>query len=224
MGLSQLTRPINVSVIARDRPFYGIYQYSLAFDMAQISAMRKQDHDMIDQIIMIRKGFRKYNGESSDVITDQQIQDLHVMCDFLQQAKQPYRLVVSRNRAWLYANCWQFLRTVATCPGTTHVVYSEVKIDRPRDTVVLKTARHARRDYFREQTMTADDQQRLINFFQNQQHHVRLSPSLAKWLQWPHRRIYSYFFVDYDHHSWPVMLNLIHPGIIRKTVQLLQYK
>jgi hypothetical protein len=66
--------------------------------------------------------------------------------------------------------------------------------------------------------------EQLIAFFNNHRDNVRLSPSLVKWLQWPTRRIYSYFFVDYDHHSWPLMISLVHPGLIRKTVQLLPDK
>jgi hypothetical protein len=195
--------------------------------MVEASALRGLNPDRIDRVIAMRRSFRNiitWSSEKKMVITDQHVLDLHMFCSFLLQAPESFKLVLSGERVWVYANSWEFLKTVAQSPGVIRPRYTRAVIDRPIDTVILKNPRHAQRSYFKEQAVSPVQKEQLIAFFNNHQDNVRLSPSLTKWLQWPTRRIYSYFFVDYDHGSWPLMISLVHPGLIRKTVQLLPDK
>ena len=213
--------------VSRDRLFYDVYEYCVSFGMVEASALRGLNPVRIDRVITMRRSFRSiitWSSEKKISITDQHVDDLHTLCLFLLQAAEPFKLVLSGDRVWVYANCWEFLKTVAKSPGTIRPRYTRATIDRPVDTIVLKNPRHTQRSYFKEQAVSPIQKEQLIAFFNNHRDNVRLSPSLVKWLQWPTRRIYSYFFVDYDHHSWPLMISLVHPGLIRKTVQLLPDK
>jgi hypothetical protein len=195
--------------------------------MVEASALRGLNPVRIDRVITMRRSFRAiitWSSEKQSYITDEHVQHLHTLCTFLSQATESFKLVVSGERAWIYANNLEFLKSVSQQPGVSRPRYSRATIDRPVDTIVLKNPRHAQRSYFREQAVGPVQKEQLIAFFNNHRDNVRLSPSLVKWLQWPTRRIYSYFFVDYDHHSWPLMISLVHPGLIRKTVQLLPDK
>jgi hypothetical protein len=195
--------------------------------MIEASALRGLNPVRIDRVITMRRSFRSiitWSSEKKISITDQHLLDLHMLCSFLSQAAEPFKLVLSGDRVWVYANCWEFLKKITRSSGVIRPQYSRAVIDRPIDTIVLKNPHHAQRSYFREQAVSALQKEQLIAFFNNHRDNVRLSPSLVKWLQWPTRRIYSYFFVDYDHHSWPLMISLVHPGLIRKTVQLLPDK
>jgi hypothetical protein len=199
----------------------------VSFSIVEASALRGLNPDRIDRVIAMRRSFRSiitWSSEKKASITDEHVQDLHMLCTFLLQATEPFKLVLSGDRAWVYAKDWEFLKRVARSPGVIRPRYSRAVVDRPVDTVILKNPKHAQRSYFREQAVSPVQKEQLIAFFSNHQDNVRLSPSLAKWLQWPTRRIYSYFFVDYDHGSWPLMISLVHPGLIRKTVQLLPDK
>lgn len=227
MGLSDLVRRPRMTKQSRDRFFYDVYEYCVSFNQVEASALRGLSPDRIDRVINMRKSFRSiitWSSEKKQAITDEHVQDLHTLCTFLLQATEPFKLVLSGDRAWVYANSLEFLKTVAQSPGAIRPRYTRAVIDRPVDTIVLKNPQHTKRSYFKEQAIGPVQKEQLIAFFNNHRDNVRLSPSLIKWLQWPTRRIYSYFFVDYDHGSWPLMISLVHPGLIRKTVQLLPDK
>ena len=227
MGLSDLIRRPRMTRVSRDRLFYDVYEYCVSFGMAEASALRGLNPDRIDRVIAMRRSFRSiitWSSEKKASITDEHVQDLHTLCTFLLQATESFKLVLSGERAWVYAKDWEFLKTVAQSSGVIRPRYTRAVIDRPVDTVILKNPKHAQRSYFREQAVSPGQREQLIAFFNNHRDNVRLSPSLTKWLQWPTRRIYSYFFVDYDHDSWPLMISLVHPGLIKKTVQLLPGK
>jgi len=227
MGLSELARRPRMTRVSRDRRFYDVYEYCVSLGMVEASALRGLNPVRIDRVITMRRSFRSiitWSSEKKIYITDQHLQDLHRFCLFLTQATEPYKLVLSGDRAWVYANSWEFLKTVAQQPGAIRPRYSRAMIDRPIDTIVLKNPQHAQRSYFKEQAVSTAQREQLIGFLSNHKNNIRLSPSLIKWLQWPTRRIYSYFFVDYDHGSWPLMISLVHPGLVRKTVQLLPDK
>jgi len=195
--------------------------------MVEASALRGLNPNRIDRVIAMRRSFRSiitWSSEKKVSITDEHVLDLHTLCTFLLQATEPFRLVLSGDRAWVYANSVEFLKTIAQSPGAIRSRYIRAVIDRPVDTIVLKNPQHAQRSYFKEQAVNPIQKEQLIAFFNNHRDNVRLSPSLVKWLKWPTRRIYSYFFVDYDHDSWSLMISLVHPGLIRKTVQLLPDK
>ena len=227
MGISGSPRKPRMTKIYRDRLFYSRYEHSVRFQMVEASALRGLNPARIDRVITMRRSFRSiitWSTEKKIHITDEQVKNLHSLCALLSQAAEPYKLVVSGDCAWIYANSWEFLKILTRSPGIVQPRYSRAVVDRPVDTMILKNPKHAQRSYFKEQAVGPVQKEQLIAFFNNHRDNIRLSPSLVKWLQWPTRRIYSYFFVDYDHGSWPLMISLVHPGLIRKTVQLLPDK
>ena len=69
--------------------------------------------------------------------------------------------------------------------------------------------------------LTDEEKTHLCNFFTNQQGHARISPALLKWMDERWHRTQDYFFIDHNDESWLVMLSLIKPSMIRKTVELI---
>jgi hypothetical protein len=103
----------------------------------------------------------------------------------------------------------------------TNKTYTQAQIDRPKNTIRLRNPQHQHRGYFKRLKLTLDQKNHLINFFINQEEHIRLSPALVTWVDQQFLRTQDYFFIDYDEESWLLMLGLIHPGLIRKTVDLI---
>ena len=99
--------------------------------------------------------------------------------------------------------------------------YNQAIVDRPKNTIKLKDPRHRYRSYLKSVKLTDEEKTHLCNFFQNQQGHARISPALTKWITERWHRTQDYFFVDHDNESWLVMLSLIKPSMIRKTVELI---
>jgi hypothetical protein len=102
--------------------------------------------------------------------------------------------------------------------------YSEAVIDRPKNTIQLKNPRHQYRSYFKITKITSQQKNMLINFLTNQQSSIRISPALTTWTTSVFYRTQDYFFIDHNEMSWLTMLSLVHPGIIRKTLQIVAAK
>jgi hypothetical protein len=104
--------------------------------------------------------------------------------------------------------------------------YSRVNVNRPRDTIILKNSVHTKRSYFREFAITKHEKDIITNFLTNQQDYIKISPGLRDWMERGrlHNYVFDYFFIDYSDDQWLTMLSLVHPGLIRKTVKILQDK
>jgi PII-like signaling protein len=229
MSSTMKFRPVN-----KDRLYYDCWQYCMSFFVPEASALRDLNHDAIDEIIRARRQWRQItkqrwekNGTKiltnmmrRQEITDQNVEDLHAVTRVLESATD-FKTVVSINTIWVYSNDLNLFQQLQDLPFVIDVVYTEAKIHRPRDTVVLKKTNHTQRTYFCSVKLTWQEKQHLVNFLENSSGAVRSSPSLMNWLaEEGYLRTQDYFFVDHNETSWLTMLNLVRPGLIRKTMQI----
>jgi hypothetical protein len=158
-------------------------------------------------------------------ITDDDLANLHNLCDvLLQEAISEFKLVTSMNRGWVYTNNTDFLNKIAEFPAIQILGMSEAVITRPKNTISLKTSKYQYRSYFKLIKVSQQQKNQLLNFLVNQQDHIRISPALQLWINQPFNRIQDYFFIDHDSESWLTMLSLVHPGLIRKTMEIIPAK
>ena len=231
-----ISRTLKFKPIVKDRLFYDRYQYSVSFRLDEVSCLRELDHNYIDTMINRRIHYREIsqqrwvnNKQSTGTImsrrwkdiTDSTIKHLHTVTDTLLESKIDFKLVTSFETAWIYTNEQLLLTQIDNLDFLKRKTYTEAIIDRPKNTIKLKRLRHNHRGYFKTTKLTAMEKDQLINFFKNQQDYLRCSPALTAWLDQPYQGTQDYFFIDYDKESWLVMLALIHPGLIRKTVDLI---
>jgi len=219
-------KPLGINAVARDRLFFNRFQYCLRVNLAEASALRGlHSHDAIDRNIEIRRVWRSLGGRTGSEITERKIQNLHRVHDHFLSAKEPFKMTVTGDQIWIYANSLMFLNSFDHLPGVVWPTYSEAVIDRPLDTIRLRDSKYTRRTYLREQAVTAEQRQRLRDFFNNYQDSIRLCPSLNKWIVYATgRRIFGYYFIDHDDDGWLILLNLLQPGLVRKTVQIIADK
>jgi len=162
---------------------------------------------------------RRYNE-----ITDQVEQNLHDFVDVLSDSGVEFKLVVSTDYGWIYTNNVVLIEQLKQLKILTSKSYTEAIVDRPKNTIRLKNSKHQLRSYFKTIKMTAQQKINLINFLNNQADTIRVSPALNSWIDGPFHRTQDYFFVDYDKELWLTMLALVHPGLIRKTQQIIPAK
>jgi hypothetical protein len=240
MDTSYLTNPTRpFKPVAKDRLFYDQFEYCIGFQLAEISALRELDHACIDDIIERRKQWREMaqqrwiNGKQKHGtilrrgwrdITDLTQANLHTLADALLTTAVPYKLVVSVDQGYVYTNKLALIDQLSAMPELSHKTYTQARIIRPKNTIQLKNPQHEYRTYLRATKLSAQEKQVLIDFLQNQQSHVRMSPGLKNWVHDPFTRTQDYFFVDYNTQSWLSMLSLVRPGIIRKTLQIVAAK
>ena len=219
--------------------FYDRYQYCISFGLAEISCLREQELDCarIRHMLDRRKQWRevahqRWNGQKPNAqqsrlwneITEEVEQNLYDFADILRNSGVDLKLVVSSNCGWVYTNSLELINQLKPMRMLTGKKYSEAVIDRPKNTILLKNPRHQFRSYFKITKITSQQKDMLINFLNNQQSSIRISPALATWTTSAFHRTQDYFFVDHNEMSWLTMLALVHPGIIRKTQQIIQAK
>ena len=221
--------------------FYDRFQYCISFGLTEISCLRDQDLDCarIKHMLDRRKEWRdiaqqRWNtfGQKPNVqqsrlwneITDEVEQNLYDFADILRNSGADLKLVVSSNCGWVYTNSLELISQLKPMRMLTGKKYSKAVIGRPKNTILLKNPQHHFRSYFKITKITSQQKNMLINFLTNQQSSIRISPALTEWINSAFHRTQDYFFVDHDEMSWLTMLSLVHPGIIRKTQQIIQAK
>jgi hypothetical protein len=221
--------------VNKDRLYYDQFRYCLGFSLSEVTALRSLDHDEIDFAIERRKAWRQSsqkrwgNNRSKFVpamqhsfpeITDQVVQNLHTLANLLTATTAEFKLVISVNRAWIYSNNLKLLNQLNTLEFLADKHYSQAQVTRPKNTIQLKKSKFAYRSYFRFGKLTSQQVNNLAGFFENHQEHIRISPALLQWTAMPSTRFQDYFFIDHDSPSWLVMISLIHPGLVRKTLDI----
>jgi hypothetical protein len=223
--------PLKFKPVVKDQLFYNRYEYCFSFGLAEANVLRELNHNLIDskldQRIEWRATARKRwqsssNGYSWNVITDQIREDLHVICDIVINSSSDCKLVVSTHFGWIYTNDPKLIDQLKQYRCLTNKNYTRAVVNRPKNTVRLKKSLYQSRSYFINVKLTNQEKDNLKNFFANQKEHIRTSPSFNKWLNDnPYMRTQDYFFIDYTGEQWAVMLSLIRPGLIRRTLEII---
>lgn len=221
--------------VNKDRLYYDQFRYCLGFSLSEVTALRSLDHDEIDSTIERRKAWRQSSQKrwasnrpkfvpairhNFPEITDQVVQNLHALADLLTATTAEFKLVISVNRAWIYSNNLKFLNQLDALECLADKHYSQAQVSRPKNTIQLKKSKFAYRSYFRFGKLTPQQVSNLVGFFENHQEHIRISPALLEWTAMPSTRFQDYFFIDHDSASWITMISLIHPGLVRKTLDI----
>jgi hypothetical protein len=139
--------------------------------------------------------------------------------DFLARlcaAPELIRTSVSGSTAYVYSNNVDFLKSLTDSDYIHRSEITEVQLDRPRDTVMLRKSDYQYRTYFRDCNITSDNRQYLYNWIHNQQD-IRLSPGLKEWLTNNWRNLYSNYFFDHNDIRLTQLLGLILPRAIKTT-------
>ena len=224
-----ITSNLKFKSVDKDRLFYDQYRYSVSIPIQEVNALRTElSHESIDRAIALRLAYwSTMPNHANRVIESGTVDQLHKICDFLLSITDEYKLVFYYNH-WLtiYTNSLVLLDQVDALDYVDVKNYSQVNINRPKDTILLKNSVHNKRSYFRQRSITNHQKNTLTNFLLAQQDYIKLSPGLQNWMHKDrmHSYVLEHFFIDYSDDQWLTMLSLVHPGLVRKTVQIIQDK
>lgn len=236
-SLTQLTPKFQP--VQKDRWFYDRFEYSIGFYLQEASCLRELDHACIDQAIQRRKKWRKIAqqrwinipqkeqlgfGRHWKEITETAVSDLHALAEMLLTAPKEFKLVVSMNQAHVYTNDLILINRLDRLPQLQYKTYRQAQLVRPKNTIKLKKSQHAFRTYLKAIKLTVQQKEHLENFLISQSDYVRVSPALQRWVDQPFTRLQDYFFADHNTQTWVTMLNLVVPGIARKTMHIITAK
>ena len=218
----------------KDQLFYNRWEYSIGFFHTEANCLRKLDHDSIDASIARRKQWREHSHQllqnrgfiHSTVarrwndITEETIESLHNICELLLATPYTFKIVVSSHNVWIYTNNLELINNIDTLP-LIDKEYNRAIVTRPKNTILLKNSAYTHRSYFKISKLNLAEKELLCNFFVNQLGYIRVSPALTAWCDMAFLRTQDYFFIDHNGDSWLLMLALIRPGLIRKTMQII---
>ena len=197
--------------------------------MQDVAAIKLDSIELIDQYMEHHEWRRKINYGGSwqwhifrHPITEHTISNCHKAHKHLKSIKERYKLKTTYDYGYLYINDLESAKNLLSSPGVTIDSVKQVIVDRPKNTMVIKSAKHNLRTYLKTQSIEIDQKQILINFLKSI-NNIRLSPGLEEWTTKynNYRYITDNYFVDHDDDGFLTMLALVSPIKIKKTVTLL---
>jgi hypothetical protein len=207
--------------VVKDKLFYCTYQYSVSFTLGELSCIRHLDHQLIDDIIQSRIKWRKNVRHASNVITDETVVKLHNLLDEILSISTDYKVVVSYNRGYLYTNDISIVDKFSVLSYLNNIKLTQAVVNRPLNTIKLKKSAHRHRSYFKCVKLEHKERDSIRDFLTAQQSDVRIGPALAHYFKGSHRLTLDHYFIDYSDPGIIVMLSLIKPNLIRKTLDII---
>lgn len=233
-----LTPTRKYKLVVKDRLYFDRFEYSMGFHLEEVSCLRELRHDYIDDMVQRRRTWRemarqRWKGQKAAIIlaqthgreiTDQTVDNLHALAQVLITAVAEFKLVVSVSQAYVYTNDLDLIDCLDAMNILNYKTFARAHVTRPKNTLALKNPQHSFRSYLKSKNLTVQQKDQLATFLENQQTQVRVSPALREWIAMPFSRTQDYFFMDHNTESWLTMINLVVPGIIRKTMQIIPAK
>lgn len=210
----------------RTQLFFGKWHYYALFHLPEAHVLRKLDHDHIDRGISIRREWQKrsvnfggsWYGRNS-VITDFDVMNLHSMCDFLLYDSTAKKIMIYSDNLYVYSNDLNLFDRIERIGAARRLSTVQVKLSGTPGTVVLKNPKHKLRSYFSGRDLDTNIRDSVKQFLTSQTA-IRLSPALTHWTNIHYRFTAPYFFIDHNDAGIILMLNMISPGLIRKTMTI----
>lgn len=218
-----------IETVGRDRLYHNLYKYCVYFHLQDVSVIKLSGHKKIDEYMSHQEWRRKVNYGGSWIwhtfrhpITKDSIKNCHTAHDRLKTIADGYKMITKYDCGYLYLNSLDSAVNFLKSPGVTIESVKQVIVDRPKDSMIIKSAKHDYRTYFKNQRIEIEQKQTLVNFLKDRVD-IRLSPSMQEWITRynTHRYVCDNYFVDHNNDGFLTMLCLVSPIKIKKTVTLL---
>lgn len=203
----------------KDRLFYDKYTHALSFKLTHVQLCRRWDHRHLNAAIEYSNANGGYSRRSSS-IDEQDASNLHNFVDTVAKLDD-HKIILTWNHAYVYTNNTQDLQDLAELPYVHNLCPTQAVVNRPRDTVLLTDPQHRYRTFLKERYMTPDTMSILSKFLLSRNDCFRITTDLQRKLAKSNELwTCSYYFVDHNNLEDLVMLQLVCPGIVRKTLTI----
>lgn len=215
---------ITIQTEQRSGLYFDQWQYSIAIFQRRIGDIRGLDPATTLERIQYRST-SKFLGTFYDDVT---IDDILKTLSFFRSEKQPFKLTLSGNWAYVYTNDSKILsRLQRQCPHAAVRFVKQAEVSEPRDVVMLKDTKYAYRTYFRSRWVQDHELVALNNFFTAQnEDNIKPCGSFKKFLKsnvmYRSHWLADHYFVDHNDPGYPLMLNLLLSRSVRKTLPIVQ--
>lgn len=209
----------------RDRLFFDQYQYRMQFYLRYAWCMRSYDHADLDRRLenyygRYRAGYSSGTNAPSLADTQQRI-DLHDMCGLLRALPESCKIMIQYDHVFLYTNELTTLEYMSQVEYIDRQLIGEAVVVYPKDTVMLQNPVHQYRTFLKSRWWDPDTSARVKKFLLGRQDLFRIPRAFCEKLERPGRlATRDHHFVDHDDLDLLLMLSLVCPGIINKTLPI----
>ena len=239
---SLIDSSLEVNQVGSNQLFYNRYCYSLRFCLEEFHYIRPWHHarqfNDLDSLLSLVDSYREVYSlrrhSSWSVIRSNKTQDelktnLNTFIETIWPHREVIKVVATTNWGYVYSNDLEILKKIAALPVLDYPYLQQAVINHPVDTIGLRKKKHNYRTYFRDLRITKDQRQKIQTYLA-QQEGVRMCPSLRAWgdsdlsFSWIKNVTWcrSSFFFDHQGANDALMLEMMVPGIIRKTLQIVE--
>ena len=208
---------IDFKYVSRDSLYYDQYKYAMDFRLEEVGRWRRL--------------FKYSNTKDVKDFVERmpEYADLGEVAMLLRADKDAHKSIIYGSWVYVYTNDLTLVKDLAALSYVTRTAkYNQCVVDRAKGVVVLEKTQHQYRTYLRGKYFDDVERDRFIQFFANRPDYFRITPSLQSRLIGDRGRVFNFrhFYTNdwnfIDHHDIndALMLNLVLPGIVRKTVPI----
>lgn len=205
----------------RDRLFFDQYQYRMQFRLRLAWCMRSLEHGDLDRRLTNYHGRYRTGTDAPSRVDRQTHANLHNMCDLLRALPASCKIMIQYDHVFLYTS------TIGTLEHMSQVDYiDQIKIGEavavyPKDTVMLLNPVHQYRTFLKSRWWDLDISNRVKKFLLGRQDLFRIPKGFCEKLERPGRlATRDHHFLDHNDPDLLLMLSLVCPGIINKTLPI----
>ena len=228
----------NPKIKFSDKLFFDQYKYCIRGEMPWVEACKSLDPDRIKHLVEMWDSHSHYrkkinfggswrNKWDDEYYLPEEFEpNLLVANQWFIDNVQDVKLQFFRDRVFIYTNNSKHFNELAELNVYNTLHITEVSLDRPRGTVKARYPGFLIRAYFRPTHITQSQRDTLINFINTNEADIRTNVGLERFISLtPNKYTYltlrDYFFVDLREEKLLSVLELMCPGLVRKTMDII---
>ena len=218
-----------------DRLFFDQYRYCVRASLHWVEACRGLNEDRIKHLLEMwdsHSYYRKkinYGGSWRDreyFVPHTLEPRLMIANQWFVEHVQDVKLQFLRDKVFVYTNDTKHPGQMADLDVFDDISVTEIRLDRPRGTVKARYPGFQVRAYFRPTHITQQQRDSLVNFLNTNEAELRTNIGLERFINHDPKRfnyltLRDYFFVDLRDERLLSVLELMCPGIVRKTMDII---
>lgn len=205
----------------RDRLFFDQYQYRMQFYLRYAWCMRSYDHDDLDRRLENYHGRYRTGTNAIAQVDRATYVSLHNMCDLLRALPDSSKKMIQYDTVFLYTNDLTIIEDMSQVDYIDQVKIGQAVTVYPKDTVMLQHPVHQYRTFLKHKWWDLETSAHIKKFLLGRQELFQITRSFREKLERPGRlATQDHHFVDHNDPNLLLMLSLVCPGIINKTLPI----
>ena len=227
---------LNPKVKFSDKLFFDQYKYCIKGELPWVEVCKSLSKDRIKSLLDMWDSHRHYRkkinfggswkNKEEYYLPELLEPSLYIANRWFVDHQQDVKLQFFRDKVFIYTNNQHHLNELNDLNVYVDLSVTEINLDRPRDTVKARYPGFIVRAYLRPMHITHNQREALTNFITTNESEIRTNVGLERFINLDPKRynyytLRDYFFVDLRDERLLSVLELMCPGLVRKTVDII---